>query len=84
MVQALNTGHAGSMSTIHANDADAAVDRLVAMCAMAPEHVPPETLLGQVRSAIGMVVVKARTDAGRIVRSIHRRDGQHLKEVDRC
>ena len=84
MVQALNTGHAGSMSTIHANDADAAIDRLVAMCAMAPEHVPPETLLGQVRSAIGMVVVMARTDAGRIVRSIHQRDGQHLEEVYRC
>lgn len=84
MVQALNTGHAGSMSTIHANDADAAIDRLVAMCAMAPEHVPQETLLGQVRSAIGMVVVMARTDDGRIVRSIHRREGKGLEEVYRC
>ena len=84
MIQALNTGHAGSMSTIHANGADAAVDRLVAMCAMAPEHVPPETLFGQVRSAIGMVVVMARTDHGRVVRSIHRRSGQILEEVYRC
>jgi pilus assembly protein CpaF len=84
MVQALNTGHAGSMSTIHANNADAAIDRLVAMCAMAPERVPPETLFGQVRSAIGMVVVVARTGDGRVVSSIHRRDGQGLKQVYRC
>jgi pilus assembly protein CpaF len=84
MVQALNTGHAGSMSTIHANDADAAIDRLVAMCAMAPERVPPETLLGQVRSAIGMVVVMARTDGGRVVRSIHRRSGSILEQVHGC
>jgi len=84
MVQALNTGHAGSMSTIHANDADAAIDRLVAMCAMAPERVPPETLLGQVQSAIGMVIVMARTDDGRVVRSIHRRDGRNLEQVYQC
>lgn len=84
MVQALNTGHAGSMSTIHANDAEAAMDRLVAMCAMAPERVPPETLVGQVRSAIGMVVVMARTDNGRVVRSIHRRSGQSLVQVYAC
>jgi pilus assembly protein CpaF len=84
MVQALNTGHAGSMSTIHANDAQAALDRLVAMCAMAPERVPPETLFGQVRSAIGMVVVVERTEEGRVVSSIHRRDGHGLEQVYRC
>jgi pilus assembly protein CpaF len=84
MVQALNTGHAGSMSTIHANDADTAIDRLVAMCAMAPERVPQETLLGQVRSAIGMVVVMVRTDDGRLVRSIHRRNGPNLEQVYPC
>lgn len=84
MVQALNTGHAGSMSTIHANDADAAIDRLVTMCAMAPERVPTETLLGQVRSAIGVVVVMARTADGRVVRSIHKRGTQALEQVYPC
>ncbi len=84
MVQALNTGHAGSMSTIHANDADAAIDRLVAMSAMAPERVPPETLYGQVRSAIDVVVVMERTDAGRVVASIHQRRGDDLEQVYRC
>ena len=84
MIQALNTGHAGSMSTIHANGADEAIHRLVAMCAMAPEQVPSETLFGQVRSAIGMVVVMARTDDGRVVRSIHRRDGPKLEQVYSC
>lgn len=84
MIQALNTGHAGSMSTIHANGAQAAIDRLVAMSAMAPERVPAETLYGQVRSAIDMVVVMVRTDTGRVVRSIHERDGSELSEVYRC
>jgi pilus assembly protein CpaF len=84
MVQALNTGHAGSMSTIHANDASAAIDRLVALSAMAPERVPSETLYGQVRSAIDVVVVMVRTDEGRIVRSIHEREGAELTEVYRC
>ena len=84
MIQALNTGHAGSMSTIHANEAGAAIDRLVAMSAMAPERVPPETLHGQVRSAIDVVVVMVRLERGRTVRSIHQREGADLIEVYRC
>ncbi len=84
MIQALNTGHAGSMSTIHANGADEAIDRLVAMAAMAPERVPSDTLHGQVRSAIEVVVLMARSEEGRVVRSIHEREGVSLAEVYRC
>ncbi len=84
MVQALNTGHAGSMSTIHACGCDEAISRLVALAAMAPEHVPGETLVGQVRTAIGCVVVTARTEHGRVVRSIHDRRPEGFVEVYRC
>ncbi|MCL1599437.1 MAG: Flp pilus assembly complex ATPase component TadA [Actinomycetia bacterium] len=84
MIQALNTGHSGSMSTIHANGADEALSRLTTLATMAPEHVPEETLVEQVRSAIDVVVVMARTEAGRLVRSIHERCDGDLVEVYRC
>ncbi|MFV1999763.1 MAG: CpaF family protein [Acidimicrobiia bacterium] len=84
MIQALNTGHAGSMSTVHANGANEALDRVVAMAAMAPERVPVETLIGQVRSAIGAVVLVARQNGVRSVRSIHTVDEGDLTEVYPC
>jgi pilus assembly protein CpaF len=84
MIQALNTGHSGSMSTIHANGAEEAMFRLVALATMAPERVPEETLVKQVRSAIDVVVVMARTGSRRLVRSIHERSDDELLERYRC
>ncbi len=84
MVQALNTGHAGSMSTVHANGPGEALDRVAVMAAMAPERVPPETLIGQVRSAIGAIVLVARAGGSRVVRSIHTLDDDGLGEAYRC
>ncbi|GMQ99091.1 MAG: hypothetical protein BMS9Abin17_1641 [Acidimicrobiia bacterium] len=84
MVQALNTGHAGSMSTVHANGASEALDRVVAMAAMAPERVPVETLMGQVRSAFDAVVLVARQNGVRKVRSIDLLDDGDLAEVYAC
>jgi len=84
MIQALNTGHSGSMSTIHANGAEEAISRLVTLATMAPEHVPEETLVKQVCSAIDVVVVMARTESRRLVRSIHERRNGELVEVYRC
>ncbi|MCL1593907.1 MAG: Flp pilus assembly complex ATPase component TadA [Actinomycetia bacterium] len=84
MIQALNTGHAGSMSTVHANGPREALDRIAAMAAMAPERVPPETLVGQVRSAIGAIVLVTRVGGTRGVRSIHIVEEDDLNEVYRC
>ena len=84
MIQALNTGHAGSMSTVHANGPHEALDRIVAMAAMAPERVPPETLIGQARSAVGAIVLVTRTAGTRLVRSIHIVDGDDLNGVFEC
>jgi pilus assembly protein CpaF len=64
MVQALNTGHRGSMSTIHADGVDEALVRLETLAAMAPEAVPPDALRSLVRSAID-VVVDVRRDGAR-------------------
>jgi len=70
MVQALNTGHRGSMSTIHANGAQEALVRLETIAAMAPENVPHDALRSLVRAAIDLVVVMGRVDGSRTVTDI--------------
>ena len=67
MVQALNTGHAGSMSTIHANGAADAVRRLESMVCMAGDHVPAAMATDLVASAIDLVVHLGRRPDGRRV-----------------
>jgi pilus assembly protein CpaF len=70
MLQALNTGHAGSMSTIHANGAREALVRLATLAAMAPEAVPPSVLTDLVAGAIDTVVLVSRIDGVRRVAEI--------------
>ena len=72
MVQALTTGHRGSMSTIHASTAAEALFRLEMLASMAPEAVPHRPLEGLVRSAIDVVVVVERTAHGRRIADIER------------
>lgn len=70
MVQALNTGHRGSMSTIHANGAHEALVRLETLAAMAPEQVPHDALRSLVRTAVDLVVVIGRVDGLRTVTGV--------------
>jgi len=70
MLQALNTGHRGSMSTIHANGAIEAMVRLESLAAMAPENVPHHALRSLARSAIDVVVVVTRVDGIRTVTEV--------------
>lgn len=70
MLQALNTGHRGSMSTIHANGASEALVRLETLAAMAPEDVPHHALRALARSAIDVVVVVARVGGMRTVAEV--------------
>jgi pilus assembly protein CpaF len=72
MLQALNTGHRGSMSTIHANGAAEALVRLESLAAMASEDVPHHALGSLARSAIDAVVVVGRVGADRRVTGFHR------------
>ena len=55
MIQALNTGHDGSMSTIHANSAEDALLRLETM-ALTAEVVPLDAVRRQIASAINVVI----------------------------
>ena len=64
MLQAMNTGHDGSMTTLHANSPRDALSRLESMIAMAGVDLPPRAARTQVASAIGVVVQVSRLSDG--------------------
>lgn len=64
MLQAMNTGHDGSMSTIHANGAKEAFIRLENMVAMSGFDLPSEVVRAQIAGAIDMVVQTERLHDG--------------------
>ncbi len=71
MLQAMNTGHEGSMTTIHANAPRDALSRLETMVAMANLNLPDKAIRQQIASAINAVVQIARmVDGTRRVTSI--------------
>ena len=67
MMQAMNTGHDGSMTTLHANSARDALFRLESMLAMGGSETPVRVLRDYVASAIDMVVHLSRLPDGRRV-----------------
>jgi len=71
MLQAMNTGHDGSLTTIHANSPRDALYRLDTMVAMANLNIPDRAVRQQVASAINIVIQMSRmTDGSRRVTSI--------------
>ncbi|MDF1717317.1 MAG: CpaF family protein [Antarcticimicrobium sp.] len=64
MLQAMNTGHDGSMTTIHANSARDAVSRLENMVAMAGIEMPIKALRSQIASAANLIVQASRLQDG--------------------
>jgi pilus assembly protein CpaF len=64
MLQAMNTGHEGSMTTIHANTCRDALARLESMVAMASVNLPERAVRQQIASAIGIIVQIARLSDG--------------------
>ncbi len=71
MLQAMNTGHDGSMTTVHANSPRDAFSRLETMVMMASQHVPDKVIRQQLASAINIVVHCTRlTDGTRKVTGV--------------
>jgi pilus assembly protein CpaF len=71
MLQAMNTGHDGSLTTIHANSPRDALYRLDTMVAMANLNVPDKAIRQQVASAVNLLVQVSRlSDGTRKVTSI--------------
>ena len=65
MLQAMNTGHDGSMTTVHANSPRDALSRVEQMIGMSGIDVPPRSARAQISSAIHVVVQVARLSDGR-------------------
>ena len=71
MLQAMNTGHDGSLTTVHANTPRDALSRIETMIAMGAAHLPERALRQQIASAIQVVVQQTRmSDGTRKVTSI--------------
>ena len=71
MLQAMNTGHDGSLTTVHANSARDALTRIETMVSMASVNLPEKAVRQQIATAIHLVVQQARmSDGSRKVTSI--------------
>ena len=64
MLQAMNTGHEGSMTTLHANTPRDAIARIETMCLMSGLDLPLRAIREQVASAIELIVQQARLKDG--------------------
>jgi pilus assembly protein CpaF len=64
MLQAMNTGHDGSLTTIHANSPRDALSRMETMVAMANLNLPEKAIRRQIASAINVVVQVSRLSDG--------------------
>ncbi|OGP70488.1 MAG: pilus assembly protein CpaF [Deltaproteobacteria bacterium RBG_13_58_19] len=72
MLQAMNTGHDGSLATIHANSPRDALTRLETMVAMAGLDIPDKAIRHQIASAIDVVLQLARlSDGSRKMMGLH-------------
>jgi pilus assembly protein CpaF len=71
MLQAMNTGHDGSLTTVHANSPRDALSRIETMIAMGATNLPERAMRQQISSAIQIVVQQTRlSDGSRKVTSI--------------
>jgi pilus assembly protein CpaF len=65
MLQAMNTGHEGSLATLHANSPNDAISRLSAMCLMAGTELPMSVLVDMISSAVHVIVQLTRFSDGK-------------------
>src|SRR5438067_7275478 len=65
MLQAMNTGHDGSMTTVHANSTRDALGRLEVMISMSGYDIPMRALRQQVSSAVQLIVQASRLTGGK-------------------
>jgi len=84
LIQAMSTGHAGSMGTIHANGTDEALWRLETLALSGERRVPEQAVRSQLRSAIGLVVHMDRADGVRRVTTISVVDGDRVEDCYSC
>jgi len=64
MLQAMNTGHEGSLTTVHANSATDALSRLETLSSMSDVTLPVETVRDQINGAIDVIIQLERDSTG--------------------
>jgi pilus assembly protein CpaF len=64
MLQAMNTGHDGSLTTVHANSPRECTSRLETLCLMAGLDLPARVIREQIASAIDLIIQQARLSDG--------------------
>ena len=67
LLQALNTGHAGTLSTIHANSAEQALARFASCVVQSGVELPYQAVRYQIADAIDVVLHLARRQGSRVV-----------------
>ncbi len=86
MLQAMNTGHDGSLTTVHANNPVDAMSRLETMVLMAGTDLPSRAIREQIASAINIVVQQSRLRDGRrkvvAVSEVEGYDGERVRLHD--
>src|SRR5665811_1749814 len=86
MLQAMNTGHDGSLSTLHANSPRDALARLETMVLMAGMDLPVRAIREQIASAVHVIVHQSRLRDGsrRItaITEVQRMEGEHIVVQD--
>ena len=82
MLQAMNTGHEGSLATIHANTSRDALTRMEAMCLMAGADLPIWALREMIASAVHMIVQLTRfSDGTRKITAITEITGREENQI---
>ena len=82
MLQAMNTGHEGSLATIHANTPRDALTRMEAMCLMAGADLPVWALREMIASAVHMIVQLTRfSDGTRKITAITEITGREENQI---
>lgn len=77
LLQAMNTGHEGALSTVHANSPTDAISRLANMVLMAGEGLPYDAIMRQIVAAIDLIVHQTRfSDGTRLITEVSLVDKQ--------
>ena len=82
MIQAMNTGHEGSMTTVHANTPRDALSRLETMISMAGLELPIRALRSQFASAVDLIIQASRLQGGPAKGDQHLRGDRHGRGHD--
>jgi pilus assembly protein CpaF len=81
MISALNTGHGGSMSTVHANSPEEALWRLETLALSGGERVGEAAVRRQLRAAVDLIVQLEKRDGARRLVEVAAVDGEEVRAV---